>query len=286
MSAPVKTIHRVCPLCGADNADASPSRWSRDEWVIKECRGCGFPYLENSPDYERLKVEFAWEKTSRKVTAKRQAAAPVRSAASEQMKKLKRDVFRRRKIRDLVVDAFEAEAIRGHLVDVGCGTGWALQSISTELRDAGYRVTPIGIEISEKLAASAHKKCRKLKGRCLHADALSGFETLPAESVAGIIMSSYLEHEVRPREVLAAALISMKPGASCIVKLPNYACINRSVVGANWCGFRYPDHVNYFTPGTLRRMAEEEGFEIGRQRWVDRLPTSDNMYAVLRKPKG
>ena len=285
MSTDSTTLHRTCPLCQKDNAEAEASRWSKDDWTIKECVECGFPYLENAPIYERLKDEFAWEKTSVKVTATRQTAAPVRTAASRQIKTLKRQVLKRRKIRDLVVDSLENSRLSGHLVDVGCGTGSPIQQIATELRDAGHEITPIGIEISAELAASAHKKCRKLKGRCLHADALSGFETLPENSVACIIMSSYLEHEVQPREVLAAALKTMKPGATCIVKVPNFNCINRSIVGASWCGFRYPDHVNYFTPASLRRMAEDQGFEIARQSLLDTFPTSDNMYAVLAKPK-
>ena len=283
-TADATSMHRVCPLCQRDNADAAASRWSRDQWIVKICTGCGFPYLENAPVYERLKDEFAWEKTSVKVTEARQTAAPVRTAVSREVKKIKSQVFKRRKIRDLVVESLADSKLNGHLVDVGCGTGSALQKIAIELREAGYEVTPIGIEISAELAASAHKKCKKLKGRCLHADSLSGFETLPENSIACIIMSSYLEHEVQPREVLAAALRAMKPGASCIVKVPNYNCINRSVVGANWCGFRYPDHVNYFTPASLRNMAEDEGFEIARQNILDRFPLSDNMYAVLRKP--
>jgi len=276
--------HRTCPLCGSDNAQRPASRWSRGEWIIKECGDCAFPYLENAPVYERLKDEFAWEKTSEKVTADRKAAAPVRTAASRQVKAIKQNVLKREKIRDLVVTALTETKLSGHLVDVGCGTGTPIRKIATELRAAGHEITPIGIEISAELAASAHKKCRKLKGRCLHADALSGFESLPPDSVASIIMSSYLEHEVQPREVLQAALKAMKPGASCIVKVPNFACINRRVVGANWCGFRYPDHVNYFTPATLRRIAEDSGFEIARQNIFDCFPLSDNMYAVLRKP--
>jgi hypothetical protein len=54
-------------------------------------------------------------------------------------------------------------------------------------------------------------------------------------------------------------------------------------MGRRWCGFRYPDHLNYFTPDTLRRLARQAGFECGfGPGW--RLPVSDNMWALLRKP--
>ena len=68
------------------------------------------------------------------------------------------------------------------------------------------------------------------------------------------------------------------------VKVPNYACFNRTVRGDRWCGFRWPDHVNYFTPRTLREMVESAGLRIARMNFFDRHPFSDNMYAVLEKP--
>ncbi|MEX2581308.1 MAG: class I SAM-dependent methyltransferase [Verrucomicrobiales bacterium] len=281
---PSPADHRVCPLCGADNRARTASRWSRGEWTVKVCGDCGFPYLENAPSCERLKDEFAWEKTSEEVTAARRAAAPARAAASRQVKKLKRRLLKRRKVLDLLVGSVVDAELSGHVVDVGCGTGSGVRKVAAELRERGLEITPVGIEISAELAVAAQEKCRQLEGRCLHADALSGLENLAENSTAGVIMSSYLEHEVRPREVLAAALRVMKPAACCVVKVPNYDSINRRVAGTDWCGFRYPDHVNYFTPSSLRKMAEDCGFEIARQTLFDRFPTSDNMYAVLRKP--
>jgi len=65
-----------------------------------------------------------------------------------------------------------------------------------------------------------------------------------------------------------------------VIKVPNYACVNRMMMGANWCGFRFPDHVNYFTPQSLSKMASLAGFKTV-QRFSDKLPTSDNMWAVL-----
>ena len=72
----------------------------------------------------------------------------------------------------------------------------------------------------------------------------------------------------------------VKKSGLVVVKAPNYAALNRRVMGAGWCGFRFPDHVNYFTPKSLAEMGARAGFKTV-QRFVDRLPTSDNMWAVL-----
>ena len=53
-------------------------------------------------------------------------------------------------------------------------------------------------------------------------------------------------------------------------------------MGRRWCGFRYPDHLNYFSPNTLRAMANKAGFETSFG-LTGCLPTSDNMWAVLTK---
>jgi hypothetical protein len=69
--------------------------------------------------------------------------------------------------------------------------------------------------------------------------------------------------------------------AVVIVKMPNYASINRHVTGRKWCGFRLPDHVNYYTPRTLVALAARAGFKVSFG-LLGRQPLSDNMWAVLR----
>jgi len=74
----------------------------------------------------------------------------------------------------------------------------------------------------------------------------------------------------------------MKNGGVCVIKVPNYASWNRIVRGKKWCGFRYPEHVNYFTPDSLGKMADASGLRAV-QTFMDVLPISDNMWAVLIK---
>ena len=75
---------------------------------------------------------------------------------------------------------------------------------------------------------------------------------------------------------------AMMPGGKVFVRVPNYGSLNRRVMGARWCGFRYPDHVNYFTSATLRTMAAMAGFSmqiVNRANlWID-----DNIQALLIK---
>ena len=67
------------------------------------------------------------------------------------------------------------------------------------------------------------------------------------------------------------------------MKLPNFSSWLRVARGAAWSGYRFPDHVNYFTPASLARLLMETGFKVVRFGIPDRLPTSDSMWCVARK---
>ena len=76
---------------------------------------------------------------------------------------------------------------------------------------------------------------------------------------------------------------AIKKNGYVIIKVPNFSCWNRHIRKENWCGFRFPDHVNYFTPSTLKKLALDTGFKIHQFNLADRSPLSDNMWMVLEK---
>ena len=81
--------------------------------------------------------------------------------------------------------------------------------------------------------------------------------------------------------MLQRALACLKKGGSVYVRVPNYGSINRRVMGVRWCGFRFPDHVNYFSEGTLKRLAATVGYSYRRLNWLSAF--DDNLIVVLAK---
>jgi SAM-dependent methyltransferase len=120
-------------------------------------------------------------------------------------------------------------------------------------------------------------------GGAVNAPSLLGLRTFPADYFEAAVMRSYLEHELEPLGVLKEVYRVLKPGGIAVVKVPNFGSVNRRVMGRKWCGFRYPDHLNYFTRSSLRKFAGACGFII-KFSFLGSLPTSDNMWAVLTKP--
>ena len=266
-----KGIHRLCPLCGTDNAGAKPSAYSKGPWIIKKCTRCRLVYLENPPSYEELEEIFAWEKTSQEVAQKKTESALRRGV--KVIERYKDKLIKRDKLIALVKEYFPA----GHVLDVGCGGGEVMNRL-----DKKY--TPFGIEVSKQLSQRAKKIAEARGGRVFCGNALWGLNTFEKAFFSAAIMSAYFEHESAPREVLQKIMRILQPGAPLVIKVPNYGCINRMVTGGKWCGFRYPDHVNYWTPKTLKKIITDTGFEIVRFDIKDRFPTSDNMWLIARKP--
>lgn len=267
-----RTITRACPLCGSDNHALERLRESPEAWPMKACAQCGMVYLERTPDISELFVNFAWEKQHGIENERRHAGlsrAEIRArAAWHDFRPLPR------KNAVALVKQFAAP---GLVVDVGCGSGKQLAELP-----AGF--IPLGIEISEALAADAQALLADRGGRIINADALGGLRRLDPNTVSAIIMRSFLEHDVNPGPTLGACYAALAPGGVAVIKVPNYASFNRQVTGARWCGLRFPDHVNYFTPHTLSRFVTQAGFQVEEFGPTFRLPTSDNMWMVVRKP--
>lgn len=275
-------MRRPCPIHGR-LTETTATPFARDGWRLVTCDETGFVYLPDPPAYEALAEDHAWEATSTAERARRRREEPVFAALSAAFKHVRTRLFASRSpFATILRTRLEGTTLRPpwRVVDVGCADGAFTARIARRVRDDGLPVRVVGIEVSRALAARARETLAELGGDAIEAAAIDGIRSLPEASVDAVLMSSFLEHEARPLDLLRAVRRALRPGGFVIVKVPNFACWNRALRGARWCGFRYPDHVNYFTPRTLRMLTEEAGL-VFEQGPLDRLPVSDNMYAVL-----
>jgi SAM-dependent methyltransferase len=265
MGAVVDRIdRRGCEVCGATSADRLVA-YGSEEWPVVRCTNCGFVFLQRAPQYAELAEEQAWEVNHAAEAERRKKVAVYRLDYATRFRLGLGKKQERSRLARVLGNA-------RRVLDVGCGS-----SVRVPEGPSAF-----GIEISAKLAREADPLFRARGGRVHCGPALEGMRTFDNDFFSAILMRSYLEHEVAPRAVLEAALGKLAPGGVILVKVPNYDCIGRHVMGRRWCGFRLPDHVNYFTPKSLRRLAESIGY-----RW--RLDMAfagldDNMHVVLTRP--
>lgn len=274
----------TCPILDRET-DVTPTPYQRDEWKIVKCQETGFVFLADPPDYSQLETEFAWEKTSEQERTRRETEQPIASRISNIAKGIKRTVNPGRKKIARLANQFLAQQQNSEpttILDIGCGGGCLLVNIAKESTRVGRDIRPLGIEVSEQLAINSRKLLGPYGGDVIMASAIDGAAAMAPQSVGLVLMSSFLEHECQPLRLLRNLREALTPDGAIILKVPNFDCWNRVVRKERWCGFRYPDHVNYFTPTTLQRLAKEAGLEMLPQPLSNRSPISDNMYATLK----
>jgi methyltransferase family protein len=262
------TEKRDCPLCGAPAARAKPLTYGTDDFRVVQCEACDQVFLDRLPPQHEFEDERAWEISSVSHATQRKRDYPLLVAA-QRMTRWRMHITKREPKRMLA-----RRARPGPIVDIGCGGG-------VNLLPPPQGLIPYGIEISKSLAAAAEAAFRPYGGACMQAPAIEGLARFPRGFFNGALLIGYIEHEFRPREALSALRGALADDAVVVVKTPNYASLNRRLMGMRWSGFRFPDHVNYFTPRTLREIARRAGFTT-HYGPTDRNPTSDSLWGLLR----
>jgi SAM-dependent methyltransferase len=262
-------LDRACPLCDTPASLAVPTNYGNDDWPIVQCRECALVFIGRAPVQTEFEEERAWEKSSVQETERRAREHGV-VFALDQITRARFRLALRRQPKAMIARL----ARPGPVLDLGCGDGKILSP-----PPPGF--LPFGVEVSKGLAAKADAAFRPFGGRCIRAAAAEGLAGFAPKYFNAALMLGYLEHEFHPLEILSRVRELLADDAVVIAKMPNFASLNRRVMSRRWCGFRLPDHVNYYTPRTLRDLAKRAGFSLdfglfGRQ------PFSDNMWAILR----
>ena len=259
---------RDCPLCGAAASRARPLAYGRREFRVVQCADCDLAYLDHLPPQHEFEDERAWEVSSVSHADERKRSYPI-LVALDQATRARMHV-RKREPKNIL-----ARHVRpGPVVDLGCGTG-----INLIPPPAG--LVPYGVEISKSAAAAADAAFQSYGGKCVQAAAAEGLAQFPDRFFHGAMLIGYIEHEFLPHEALVCLRAKLADDAVVVIKTPNYASLNRRVMGMRWSGFRFPDHVNYFTPATLRDIARRAGFTT-HYGPTDRNPVSDSLWGILR----
>ena len=151
---------------------------------------------------------------------------------------------------------------KGMLLDIGAGRGETLKLAI----ERGW--TAVGIEPSETFAAHAEKNT----GAKLYTKPIEecGFA---AQMFDVVILSAVLEHLYDPRLMLAEIARILKPGGLLFLDVPNEKGLvfkignfYQKLRGRKWCINLSPTfppfHLFGFSPGALRTLLDQQGFDI------------------------
>jgi 2-polyprenyl-3-methyl-5-hydroxy-6-metoxy-1,4-benzoquinol methylase len=147
-----------------------------------------------------------------------------------------------------ILDQLEPYRQTNNMIDVGCGEGFFLE----EAIKRGWNV--YGTEYADLyIRLCEDKGIRMRKGQLDPTQ-------YPAGSFDVILSFEVIEHILHPVEEVRAFHRLLRKGGAVYLTTPNFNALSRRVLGKRWSIISFPDHLSYYTTGTLRRLFEQHGF--------------------------
>ncbi len=141
------------------------------------------------------------------------------------------------------------------LLDVGCGRPTFLARV---YRDTGARSVGVDFDANGWTVPS-----EQWKGLSLHEGELDVVAPLAPFDV--ITMWHALEHLYDPGAALRRLRTMVTPTTRLIIEVPDYDSLTRRHHGNRWAGFHTPRHTAAYTPVSLRRLVERNGWRVTEQ---------------------
>ena len=222
-----RQFHDVCPLCGSAAFKAYVER-PQARWVKCDC-GLIFKQWSAEPCGESV---------------------PFDPAATAYSKRWRRRVGKSRyQIRDVL-----NHIAPGPLLDIGCSLGYTLRAA----QDLGLPAK--GLEYDPGVAAF----CRG-KGYEVAIGTMTAMPFATGEFQI-VVMKHVLEHTHDPRAALREVRRVLKPNGGVFIAVPHggYNKVVRDPAHSRFFDYMHPEtgHCIYYTPATLTRLMQEEGFTV------------------------
>jgi 2-polyprenyl-3-methyl-5-hydroxy-6-metoxy-1,4-benzoquinol methylase len=260
----------ACNLCGGEDAlqlfSSRERRFGLGGWFnVVQCQDCGLVYLNPRPTAREMRRYYPAEQyfPYRKVVRQHGFVQSIRLGLKRVVLAEHKGYPRRRDllghplpgarlVTGLLRGRFRGlpEYVRGgKLLDVGCGSGNYLYSLS----ELGWDV--YGVEVDAGAAGYARDQLglSVVSGTLEEAD-------FPDTFFHVVTMRQVLEHLPDPSDTLAEVHRVLKPGGRLMVEVPNIASLTAALFKSWWFNLDVPRHLYSFTPQTLEAMLKRGGF--------------------------
>lgn len=226
-----------CPLCGETDARTIFALGVADGMQRKacQCAKCAFIYM--SP---RLTDDFL---------AKYYGEAIVYAYGSDQPQDYEPIIADKMTLIGRFLAKTTSSPRSGRAVDYGAGAGMTVLAMSRLGFDA------VGVEISAKTRDTAT--------RLFQVDMRDGtLDQFQDNELALVTMFDVMEHILEPREFAGELYKKVRPDGLVMIGVPNFDSLDRTVRGVGSQVMVFPEHVNFFTRSSLKRLMEKAGFEV------------------------
>ena len=257
-----KTIHYSnCPICGSKKIGLTLATEdysiSKDPFEIYACADCDFHFTQNAPapaaiaPYYKSDVYISHSDTKEGLVNRLYHTA--------------RDLMLKKK-RKLVQSLTKGK----RLLDIGSGTGYFLN----HMQENGFKV--VGVEIDGDARAATLKN---FKIKVNAPEAL--LEQKLTEKVDVITLWHVLEHLHDMDGYMQSMYRQLNDNGVVLIAVPNHKSYDAQHYGKHWAAYDVPRHLWHFSPATVARLADKNGFKVIDQK---RLPL-DPFYNSLLSEK-
>lgn len=203
----------VCPVCKNKSRDKLPK--FSDDYLVR-CKKCQLVFSERKPTQAELDAVY------------NQYSYVNSTSTSATIAK-----------KEKIVDVIMKVGVVRSVLDVGCGNG--------EWLDAFRRrgCVTYGTEYNEHQRQVALAKGHEMLNGGLFPLIEEG------QQFDLIVFTEVIEHIQNPIDVLFNFNKLLAEGGIVFITTPNFSAIERYVLGNSWGMICYPEHLTYFTPGTL-----------------------------------
>jgi len=140
----------------------------------------------------------------------------------------------------------------GKLLELGCAYGFFLKEASRYFDSTGI-----------ELAADAAAHCHRAGLNVLHGAAdEANFARIGSVDV--IVLLDVIEHLPQPHETLALCEHHLNPGGIIVITTGDFSSAVARLTGSQWRLMTPPQHLWYFTPASVRRLAGRLGVSVER----------------------
>jgi 2-polyprenyl-3-methyl-5-hydroxy-6-metoxy-1,4-benzoquinol methylase len=235
--------HNACPLCSSTEIklqfQCTDYFVSREQFPVFMCQACNFRFTQDYPDEGVIGKYYESESYI--------SHSDTSEGISNKLYRIARRIMLSRK-KELVTDITGLRS--GKILDLGSGTGY----FAATMKDAGWRTE--SIEINDKARDFA------LANFGLETRTPGDMSSLSSDSYDCITLWHVLEHFHDPFHYASEIYRLLKPGAYCIIALPNSSSYDAEYYRQYWAAWDVPRHLWHFTPDTFKIFAQKTGLEL------------------------
>jgi 2-polyprenyl-3-methyl-5-hydroxy-6-metoxy-1,4-benzoquinol methylase len=149
-----------------------------------------------------------------------------------------------------LLGTFENFRLTNNLIDVGCGDGKFLD-LAKEKKWNVY-----GTEYIDRFI----ERCTEA-GIKMHRGKYSPLNY--TENIFDVLIwIEVIEHINNPVQEILNFKKNLRPGGIVYLTTPNFNSLSRRLLNEKWNVIFYPEHLCYYTPTTLRKLFEQNGFRL------------------------